>query len=96
MSDGKKTDEILKTIKNKQRRQKVFAALQAEKSKERHKARAARAKEERENPQLKAERLAANVPETIESKRVYDETIADEVEWEHRPDMERDKRKFYL
>lgn len=77
-----KTNEVLKNIKNKQRRQKVFAALQAEKSKERHKARAARAKEERLNPQLREERLAANVPETIESKRVFDETIAAEVEGE--------------
>lgn len=82
MSEQKKTDEILKNIKNKQRRLKVFAAMQAEKAKERHKFRASRAKEERQNPQLKEERLAANVPETIESKRVFDETIAEEVEGE--------------
>lgn len=78
----KKVHEVLKGIKNKHRRQKVFAALQAEKSKERHKARSERAKEERSNPRLKEERLAANVPETIESKRVYDETISAEVEGE--------------
>lgn len=82
MAGNQKTNEVLKNIRNKQRRQKVFAAIQADKSKERHLARAARAKEERENPQLKEERLAANIPETIESKRVFDETIAAEVEGE--------------
>lgn len=78
----RKTSEILKSIKNKHRRQKVFQAIQVEKFKERHKLRAARAKEERENPELKEERLKNNVPETIESKRVFDETIAAEVEGE--------------
>lgn len=82
MEETKKTSEILKSIKNKHRRQKVYAAIQSEKSKERHKARAARAKDERENPELKAERLANNVPETIDSKRVFDETIATEIEGE--------------
>ncbi|GEQ66407.1 hypothetical protein JCM33374_g70 [Metschnikowia sp. JCM 33374] len=82
MPGDQKTNEVLKGIRNKQRRQKVFAAIQAEKSKERHSTRAARAKEERQNPQLKEERLANNVPETIESKRVFDETIAAEVEGE--------------
>ncbi|KAF8001671.1 hypothetical protein HF325_004172 [Metschnikowia pulcherrima] len=82
MAGEQKTNEVLKNIKNKQKRQKVFATIQAEKSKERHKARASRAKEERENPQLKEERLANNVPETIESKRVFDETIAVDVEGE--------------
>lgn len=82
MDEAKKTSEILKGIKNKHRRQKVFAAIQAEKSKEKHKLRAARAKEERENPQLKEERLANNVPETLETKRVFDETIATEIEGE--------------
>lgn len=81
-NETRKTSEVLKNIKNKQRRQKVFAALQAEKSKARHKARAARAKEERAAPELKEARLAANVPETIELKRVFDETIAAEVEGE--------------
>lgn len=82
MEETKKTSEILKGIKNKHRRQKLFAALQAVKSKERHKARASRAKEEKEIPALKAERLAKNVPETIETKRVFDETIASEIEGE--------------
>ena len=38
-----------------------------------------RAKEE-ENPELREERIAANIPDTIDSKRIYDETIAAEVE----------------
>lgn len=60
----------------------MFGAVQHEKAQERHKLRAARAKEERANPELKAERLAANIPDTIELKRVYDETIAESVEGE--------------
>lgn len=80
MSGGKNTSEALKNIKNKHRRQKVFAELKHEKNKERHKLRAERAKEERSNPELREERIANNIPETIDSKRVYDETIAAEVE----------------
>jgi ribosome production factor 1 len=76
------TSEALKNIKNKHRRQKLFADIKHEKNKERHKQRAERAKEERLNPDLKDERLAANIPETIELKRVYDETIATDVEGE--------------
>lgn len=76
------TSEALKNVKNKQRRQKLFANIKHEKNKERHTKRAERAKEERSNPELKEERLAANIPETIESKRVFDETITGEVEGE--------------
>lgn len=54
-------------IKNKERRKELFAALKKEKNKARHKLRAERAKEERANPELKEERLAQNVPDTIES-----------------------------
>ncbi|KAK6200191.1 anticodon-binding protein [Scheffersomyces amazonensis] len=74
------TSEALKNIKNKQRRQKVFAELKHAKNKERHTKRSERAKEERADPTLREERLATNIPETIESKRVYDETITAEVE----------------
>lgn len=72
--------KALKNIKNKQRRQKVFSDLKHEKNKAKHKLRAERAKEERNDPSLKEKRLAENVPETLESKRVYDETIVDEIE----------------
>ncbi|RCK62201.1 Ribosome production factor 1 [Candida viswanathii] len=74
------TSEALKNIKNKQRRQKVFAELKHEKNKERHKLRLERAKEERLNPELREQRIAENIPATIDSKRVFDETIAAEVE----------------
>ncbi|ODV88076.1 hypothetical protein CANARDRAFT_5379 [[Candida] arabinofermentans NRRL YB-2248] len=72
--------ERLKVVKNKQKRQKLFAALKHEQNKERHKIRASRAKEERDNPELKEKRLTENKPETIESKRVYDETVNVELE----------------
>ncbi|CCK68876.1 rRNA-binding ribosome biosynthesis protein RPF1 KNAG_0B04420 [Huiozyma naganishii CBS 8797] len=67
-------------IKNKMKRQDVFARIRDQKNKERHKLRSTRAKEERSNPELKAKRLAENVPQTIDSKREYDETIGAEVE----------------
>lgn len=74
------TSEALKNIKNKHRRQKVYGEIKHAKNKQKHTLRAERAKEERANPELKEERIANNIPETIESKRVYDETIAAEVE----------------
>lgn len=80
--ESKSTDQILKGIRNKQKRQKVFSAIQHDRAKERHKTRVARAKEELENPELKEKRLAENVPETIELKRVFDETIATDMEGE--------------
>ncbi|ODQ65234.1 putative nucleolar ribosomal biogenesis factor RPF1p [Nadsonia fulvescens var. elongata DSM 6958] len=69
-------------IKNKQRRQKVFAEMKDKLNKARHEARLERAKEEMKDPSKKEERLAANVPDTIESKRVFDETVNTEVEGE--------------
>lgn len=75
------SDEKVK-IKNKLRRQELFAKIRHQKNKEKHKLRAQRAKEEKENPELKEERLKNNVPATIESKRVFDETVGAEVEGE--------------
>ncbi|CDK26974.1 unnamed protein product [Kuraishia capsulata CBS 1993] len=75
-------DSTRLNIKNKQQRQKLYAKLKHEQQKTRHKERKARAKEERENPALKEERLATNVPQTIDSKRVFDETIEAEAEGE--------------
>lgn len=71
-------DEI--RVGNKMKRQALFADLKDEKNKERHKMRRTRAKEERENPDLKQKRLSENVPQTIESMRVFDETINHSVE----------------
>ncbi|AMD19774.1 HCL377Wp [Eremothecium sinecaudum] len=69
-------------IKNKMKRKQIFAQIKDQQNKERHKMRRQRAKEERENPELKEARLAQNVPNTIESMRVYDESIKHEVEGE--------------
>ncbi|KAG7732734.1 hypothetical protein KL948_002164 [Ogataea haglerorum] len=74
--------EKLKSIKNKQKRQQLFAKYKDEQNKKKHKIRAARAKEELQNPELKAKRLATNVPNTIENMRVYDETVNTELEGE--------------
>lgn len=79
---GAVDEKTLKGIKNKQRRQQLFAQLKHEQNKSRHKERQARAREERDNPELKEKRLAENVPETIDSKRVYDETVNVDVEGE--------------
>ncbi|CAI5759406.1 unnamed protein product [Candida verbasci] len=72
--------EALKNIKNKIRRQKVFSQIKHDKNKERHTLRKERAKEERANPELKDKRIVENIPDTIDSKRIYDETIGTEVE----------------
>ena len=75
-------NDSLKHIKNKQRRQQVFAQLKHEQNKTRHKERQARARAERENPELREKRLIEKVPETIDAKRVYDETVNVEMEGE--------------
>lgn len=67
-------------IKNKQKRQQLFAELKDQQNKERHTMRRARAKAEREDTDAKAERLAKNVPNTIEGMRTYDETMAHGIE----------------
>lgn len=74
--------ETLKGIKNKQKRQELFAKLKDAENKSRHKERSVRAKEEQQNPELREKRLAENVPDTIDSKRVFDETVNVEVEGE--------------
>lgn len=80
---GAASDETNKrkiNVRNKLRRQRLFAALKNEQNKARHKARRERARKEEEDPTLKQERLAENVTQTIESKRVYDETVGVEQE----------------
>lgn len=74
--------KALKTIKNKLKRQELYAKLKHEHNTSRHKVRQARAREERDNPELKEKRLAENVPDTIDSKRVFDETVNVDVEGE--------------
>ncbi|CAG59818.1 uncharacterized protein GVI51_H01837 [Nakaseomyces glabratus] len=77
-------------IKNKLKRQELFAQIKDQKNKERHKMRHARSKEERENPELKEKRLKENVTKTIDNMRVYDETIGKEIEGD-----EDDLMKFF-
>lgn len=77
-------------ITNKMKRQELFAEIKDQKNKERHTMRRKRAKEERENPELKEKRMKDNVPLTIEAMRVYDETINQEVEGD-----EDDLMKFF-
>lgn len=76
------SSEITKKIKNKQRRQRLVADIKHEKNKARHKMRKERAREERDNPELKEKRIAENIPDTIERKRVFDETVNKEIEGE--------------
>lgn len=72
--------EQVKSVRNKMRREKLLATIKHERNKQRHQMRARRAAEEEADPELREERLKNNVPATIESKRVYDETIGTEVE----------------
>lgn len=68
------------SIRNKMRRAKVFGNLKHTSNKDKHEMRHKRRRQEAADPELKQERLANNVPDTIESKRVYDETIGTEIE----------------
>ncbi|KAG0656708.1 Ribosome production factor 1 [Maudiozyma exigua] len=84
-------------ISNKMKRQELFAEIKDQKNKERHTMRRQRAKEERENPELKQKRLKENVTKTIDNMRVYDETIAkagEEAEAED-DDNDLDLMKFF-
>ncbi|CAN6660896.1 ribosome production factor 1 [Trichomonascus vanleenenianus] len=80
MAAEEKTVKKRIEVRNKLKRQKLFATIRHEHNKARHKERKQRAKEEAEDPTLKEERLKENVTQTIESKRVYDETVNAELE----------------
>lgn len=69
-------------IKNKMKRQEVFAKQKLKLQKTRHNERMERAKKEAENPALKEERLAENITDTIDSKRQFDESVNVELEGE--------------
>lgn len=76
----KEESDILKKIKNKQLRSRIYGEMKKQGEKEKLKLRRERKKEELEHPELKEKRLAENVPATIDSKRVFDETVNAEVE----------------
>lgn len=62
-------------IKNKIKRQEIFAKQQHAKNMAKHKARMRRKKIESSDAQLKEERISTNVPRTIESMREFDDTL---------------------
>ncbi|TPX78388.1 hypothetical protein CcCBS67573_g00356 [Chytriomyces confervae] len=64
-----------KDIRNKMKRSEVVNKLRMEKARDKLKRRMKTRKEEENNPELKEERLAANVPQTLETLREEDETL---------------------
>ncbi|KAJ3074146.1 Ribosome production factor 1 [Podochytrium sp. JEL0797] len=64
-------------IRNKIKRSEVVNKLRMEKARTKLKRRMKTRKEEQANPELKEERLAANVPKTLENTREEDETMVD-------------------
>lgn len=68
---------LASNIANKSKRNEIRIRQKRAKEVEKREARFARKKEEARNPRLKEERLARNVPQTIESKRQWDEVEAD-------------------
>ena len=62
-------------IKNKIKREQIYHKLKSEKSRAKLKQRLKQKKEEENNPELKAQRLAENVPATLETLREADETL---------------------
>ncbi|WBW73380.1 Brix domain protein Rpf1 [Schizosaccharomyces osmophilus] len=84
-------------IKNKIVRQQLYLKELQRRKKEKLEKRKDRAKEEEKEPEKKAARLAENVPETIESKRVYDETVLqDEPDEEVQAEIQDDEFAAYF
>ncbi|EPX72967.1 brix domain-containing protein Rpf1 [Schizosaccharomyces octosporus yFS286] len=84
-------------IKNKIVRQQLYLKELQRRKKEKLEKRKDRAKEEEKEPEKKAARLAENVPETIESKRVYDQTVLqDEPDEEVQAEIQDDEFAAYF
>ncbi|KAL2919154.1 Ribosome production factor 1 [Polyrhizophydium stewartii] len=64
-------------IRNKLKREEVYHQLKHTKSKSKLKERMKRKREESDNPELREERLAKNIPQTLETLREADETIVE-------------------
>lgn len=64
--------------KNKDKRHSQYLKVKKTKESEKRDMRFKRKREEDKNPRLRAERLAANVPQTMELKRVWDQVDAEE------------------
>ncbi|KAK9458653.1 anticodon-binding protein [Lipomyces oligophaga] len=85
--------DTINSVKNKIKRENLLHQARHTQNVDKHKARKERLKLEVADPELKAERLATNVPDTIESKRVYDETVNVEIKGEDEfEEYFRDKR----
>ena len=69
---------IASKIKNKIKREEIYKLQKSEKRKEKISKRLFIKKSEKENPELKAQRLEANLPNTLENTREFDETIVQE------------------
>jgi ribosome production factor 1 len=91
-------------IKNKVKREQVYNKQRQEKAQEKLKRRLALKKAEEDNPELKKERLSANVTKTLENTREFDETIVNleggeggnEVDEETMMNEEMDEFKAYF
>ncbi|KAJ1654669.1 Ribosome production factor 1 [Dispira simplex] len=84
------------TIRNKQRREQVYQEYKLEKAKRKSALRKTRAKEEAANPEKRAERLAQNVPKTLENTREYDETYVEDGDMEVEEEEEQDEFAQYF
>ncbi|KAK9319570.1 anticodon-binding protein [Lipomyces orientalis] len=74
--------DALNNVKNKIKRENLLYAAKKAHNVSKHKARKERLKMEQADQQLKEERLANNIPTTIERTRVYDETVDAPIEGE--------------
>jgi len=70
----------INTIKNKLKREELYAKEKSAKARSKRDRRTALAKEESSNPEKKEKRLAENVPNTLENTREFDETMVEEDE----------------
>lgn len=73
--DGKAPPIAISEIKNKAKREQVYAKRKLEKAKQQRQKRKEQKENEEENPDLRAKRLQENVPHTQENTREYDEAV---------------------
>ncbi|KAK9433637.1 anticodon-binding protein [Lipomyces doorenjongii] len=74
--------DALNNVKNKIKRENLLYAARKAHNVGKHKSRKELLKMEQADPQLKEERLANNIPTTIENTRIYDETVDAPIEGE--------------
>ncbi|CAI2185013.1 9698_t:CDS:2 [Funneliformis geosporum] len=92
-----KTRSILPSqIKNKIKREEIHAKTNQDKSRRKMELRLQRRKEEAEDPSKKEERLAKNVPKTLENTREFDETIVEPEDTEILEDENSDEFSLYF